>query len=152
MRILLDTNVLLRLEDLSHSQHSVARSAIDVLNAKGNDLVLVPQVVYEGWVVATRPSDVNGLGLDSVRVDQMISEWIEIFSLLRDERRIFRMWRELVLHYGVRGKNAHDVRLVAAMGRHRISDILTFNAADFVRFTSIRVWTPFDVVGGRVPA
>jgi predicted nucleic acid-binding protein len=101
MRILLDTNVLLRLEDLGHSQHSVVRSAIDMLMANGHELVLVPQVLCESWVVATRPCDVNGLGLDSARVDQMISEWIEFFTLLRDERRIFRLRRKLVLHYGV---------------------------------------------------
>jgi len=35
---------------------------------------------------------------------------------------------------GVMGKNAHDTRLVAAMLRHDIKSILTFNSADFKRF------------------
>lgn len=54
MKILLDTNVLLRLEDLDHGQHSQARSAIDILYANGHELVLVPQVIYECWVVTPR--------------------------------------------------------------------------------------------------
>ena len=151
MRILLDTNVLLRLEDLDHAQHSLARSAIDVLVANGHILVLVPQVLYEGWVVATRPADVNGLGLDAVRADQMTSEWMDIFTLLSDERRIFRFWRELVSRYEVQGKNAHDARLVAAMLRHGVAEILTFNSADFARFSEIRAFSPKEIAAGHLP-
>jgi len=49
MRILLDTNVLLRLDDTAHAQHVEAVSAMDELHASGHHLVLVPQVVYEYW-------------------------------------------------------------------------------------------------------
>lgn len=151
MRILLDTNVLLRLEDLDHVHHSVVRSAIDLLHANEHELVLVPQVLYESWVVATRPRTVNGLGLDSAQVDRMLSEWIELFTLLRDERKVFRFWRELVSSHDVCGKNAHDARLVAAMLRHGVSEILTINSSDFARFAAIRVWSPTDIVGGKLP-
>lgn len=97
----------------------------------------------------TRPRDVNGLGLEPTRVDQMISEWVELFSLLRDERQIFQFWRELVSQHDVRGKNAHDARLVAAMVRHGLTEILTFNTADFLRFPGIRCFSPSDVIDGR---
>ena len=50
MKVLLDANVLLRLEDFDHAQHSVARSAIDALDASGHELVLVPQVLYESSI------------------------------------------------------------------------------------------------------
>lgn len=150
MRILLDTNVLLRLEDLAHGLHSQARSAIDVLDANGHELVLVPQVLYECWVVATRPREVNGLGLESARVDQMISEWLDLFSLLRDERQIFQFWRELVSKHDVLGKNAHDARLVAAMKRHGVTEIITFNTSDFVRFPGLRCFSPADVIAGHL--
>jgi len=86
MRIVLDTNVLLRLEDAGHVQHSDALSAIDQLDASGHEMILVPQVLDEYWVVATRPAEVNGLGLDAAHVDQMISDWLDFFTLLRDER------------------------------------------------------------------
>lgn len=151
MKILLDTNVLLRLEDLDHPQHPIARSAIDALHANAHLLVLVPQVVYEGWVVATRPGDVNGLGLDPARADQMISEWIEIFTLLRDERRVFRFWRELVTLHNVQGERAHDARPVAAMMRHGVDAILTFNLADFGGFPVIRSFSPTDIAAGQLP-
>ena len=50
-------------------------------------------------------------------------------------------------------KTAHDARLVAAMERHRISFILTFNTSDFARYPNIQSLTPNDVVNGaRFPA
>jgi len=150
MRILLDTNVLLRLDDTAHSHHSEAVAAVDELDASGHQIVLVPQVIYEYWVVATRPADVNGLGLDTPRVDQNISEWLLVFTLLRDERRVFRFWRDIVNRFSVKGKNAHDARIAAAMQRHGLTHILTFNAGDFARFSGITAWTPSDVNAGTV--
>jgi predicted nucleic acid-binding protein len=48
------------------------------------------------------------------------------------------------------GKPAHDARLIAAMQRHGITVILTFNANDFSRYQSIRPISPRDVVAGQV--
>jgi len=56
-------------------------------------------------------------------------------------------WRELVMGYQVMGKSSHDARLVAAMQLHGLTDILTFNRADFVRYRQINVRTPGSVVG-----
>jgi predicted nucleic acid-binding protein len=106
---------------------------------------IVPQVVYEFWVVATRPREQNGLGLSIADADAAVEERTGVFRLLLDERGVFIRWKELVRRHEVRGKLAHDARLVAAMQRHGIESILTFNAADFQRFTSIKVITPTDV-------
>jgi predicted nucleic acid-binding protein len=45
---------------------------------------------------------------------------------------------------GVQGKQAHDARLVAAMKRHSINQILTFNTADFARYAEITAISPLD--------
>ncbi len=55
MRILLDTNVLLRIADKSHVMHQEAVDAVELLDERGHECVIVPQVIYEYWVVATRP-------------------------------------------------------------------------------------------------
>lgn len=52
----------------------------------------------------------------------------------------------LVKHYGSIGKQNHDARLVASMVAHSVPAILTFNAADFRRYTEIEVLTPAEVV------
>jgi predicted nucleic acid-binding protein len=149
MRVLVDTNVLCRLAEVDHIQHSVASLAVRKLHAAGEALCLVPQVIYEYWVVATRPVQENGLGMTPADADGAVDDWLATFDLLRDERRIFDPWRDLILRHQVMGKSAHDTRLVAAMHRHDIRNLLTFNVADFRRYANIDVFTPEDVLNGR---
>lgn len=152
MRILVDTNVVLRMADEGHPMHGEAFAAVDWLNANGHECVIVPQVLYEYWVVATRPSENNGLGMTTATTDLAISKWTTAFRLLLDERGVFTHWRDLVVGNDVKGKTAHDARLVAAMQRHGVTNLLSFNKPDFTRFTSIRVFTPAEVLAGQIPA
>ena len=61
------------------------------------------------------------------------------------------VWQALARNYDVKGKNAHDARLVAAMQRHGIGHLLTFNKPDFTRFAGVCVFTPAEVLAGQVP-
>jgi predicted nucleic acid-binding protein len=139
MRILLDTNVLCRLAERGHSHHAVAESAVTKLRKNQHELCLVPQVLYEYWVVVTRPIPENGLGMTPADVDRAIDFCLDQFTLLRDERGVFSLWRALVRQYDVKGKSAHDARLVAAMKRHGLERLLTFNVADFRRYEGIEL-------------
>jgi len=125
--------------------HKAARDAVAKLQRQGDDLVLVPQVIYEYWVVATRPLASNGLELTTSIASKAVDDFSSIFQLLRDERGIYPIWKELVFASGVMGKTAHDTRLVAAMLRHDIKSLLTFNSADFKRFAQIEAVQPRDV-------
>ena len=62
MSIVIDTNILLRSAEPSHAQHAVADHAVRILIAHNEILCVVPQVLYEFWVAATRPVPQNGLG------------------------------------------------------------------------------------------
>jgi predicted nucleic acid-binding protein len=146
MMVLLDTNILLRASDATHDQYSVARAAIDRIVAAGKQPRLVPQVLYEFWVVATRPSDHNGLGIMPAEVHAKVLQLRYGFELLPDVPAIFDTWFELVSRHSVRGKPSHDARLVAAMQVHGITQILTFNGGDFARYPGIMVMTPDEVV------
>jgi hypothetical protein len=106
---------------------------------------IVPQIVYEYWVVATRPLAENGLGLTIAEAEDDVSRIIGQFHLFRDERAILDRWRQLVVQYDVQGKTAHDARLVAAMHRHGALHLLTFNDAHFQRFPGITVVHPEKV-------
>ena len=70
---------------------------------------------------------------------------LDLATLFRDERRIFEQWRALVLHHETRGVKAHDTRLAAAMIRHGISHILTFNPSDFRRYEHVTALSPSEV-------
>ena len=65
MLTLVDTNVLLRAAEPTHSQHEVAVSALRALPKRGYKPCIVPQVLYEFWVVVTRPIEENGAPLSS---------------------------------------------------------------------------------------
>jgi predicted nucleic acid-binding protein len=142
MKVLLDTNILLRLSNPGDSQHALTKSALAMLESSGDEAVIVPQVLYEYWVVATRPLENNGFGLSPEIADQAVTKWTSLFRLLLDERGVFTHWRDLVKTNQVKGKTAHDARLVAAMIRHNVTRLLTFNWQDFARFTQIEVISP----------
>jgi predicted nucleic acid-binding protein len=127
-----------------------ARSALDHLERANRPVVIVPQVLYEYWVVATRPIVSNGFGLTTTEADQAISKWSSVYRLLLDERGVFTHWRDLVKRHEVKGKPAHDARLIAAMQRHGIRSILTFNKADFTRFSTVSAYTPAEIVAVNV--
>lgn len=55
MKVLLDTNVLLRMAVVSHPTHAEAVAAVYRIRQRGDQPAIVPQVLYEYWVVATPP-------------------------------------------------------------------------------------------------
>jgi hypothetical protein len=105
-------------------------------------------VLYESWVVATRPVEVNGLGMSPTAVGDSLRDLIDTYELHRDEGRVFDLWQQLVSTHAVKGKNAHDARIVAAMLCHGLTTLVTFNTPDFARFTGINVFSPTDVLNG----
>lgn len=143
MLILVDTNVLLRAVEPHHPQHGPAVAVLRASRRAGNDLCLVPQIHYEFWVVATRLIAQNGLGMTTAEAEAESEKMASpLFRLLRDERAIYDSWRELVGKYNILGKHAHDARLVAAMQRHGLTHLLTFNLADFQRFGGLVLLDP----------
>lgn len=142
MRVLVDTNILLRLAQPETEAAGFALDALDLLGKGGFRGCVVPQVIYEYWVVATRPLEQNGLDHRLSHVNRDLDRIQGMFLFLRDERAVFEHWHNLVSQHEVRGKNAHDARLVAAMHRHGVEHILTNNDRDFRRFTGITIHTP----------
>jgi predicted nucleic acid-binding protein len=140
--VLLDSNILLRLAQPIHPLHPVAQAAVAALRARDARLCIVPQTLYEFWVVATRPLAVNGLGM-TVSVSQAeVARLKRMFPLLPDLAGLFAEWERIVFSNQVSGRLAHDARLVAAMRTHGLTELLTFNGADFRRFPGVTVLDP----------
>lgn len=146
MSTLLDTNLLTRSAQPGHPLYQTAVDAVDTLRSQGELLHLVPQNFYEFWVVATRPAAQNGLGRSPAQAEAEITRLKGLFVLLDDTPAIFREWERLVTRYAVSGKNAHDARIVAALHVHGLTQLLTFNDADFRRYTTITTLTPSQVL------
>ena len=145
MRVLADTNILLRLLNPADSEYAVVRSAVDALAARGDRLCFVPQNLVEFWNVCTRHTGNNGFGLTGAETDARAKLIESQFLLLRDNGRIHAEWRRLVVAYSVAGVQVHDARLVAAMLAHNVPRLLTLNDRDFARYGGISVVHPRDV-------
>jgi predicted nucleic acid-binding protein len=143
--IALDTNLLLRLADPTSGQHSVAVAAVGKLWAAGESLVIFPQNVYEFWSTATRPPKSNGLGLTVPACLSELTRLRQSFPLFPDQPGLFDEWFTLVVRHQCSGKVSYDARIVAAMGTHAMTRLLTFNTADFARYPGLTVLDPATV-------
>jgi predicted nucleic acid-binding protein len=134
--ILVDTNLLTRITRSHDPQSGVARAAIQTLLRRGERLIVVPQNLYEFWVVATRPPGAppggrNGLGMTPAQAGHWLRFFQRRFTLLPDRPDLSSLWQALLEAHGITGFRAHDVRFVAAMQSYGITRLLTFNAGDF---------------------
>lgn len=145
MLILVDANILLYAADPASPFYSDSVRATNELRLRGDIPCIVPQSLYEFWVVATRPLAQRGLGLTPVRAQAELVTIKRFFPLLADTPAIYAEWERLVTQHSVSGKNGHDARYVAAMGIHGISHLLTDNKGDFKRFTNIIALSPSDI-------
>jgi predicted nucleic acid-binding protein len=151
MNVVLDTNILGRMAEPGHPQCQLALDASDALRQRGDIPCVLPQVLYEFWVVATRPVAQNGLGMTAVQAESELARIEGIFPVLPETPAVFTEWRRLVTTNQIIGKSAHDARLVAAMAVHQISHILTFNTGHFARFPGITALDPVVATKPPIP-
>ncbi len=147
--ILLDTNLLVRVTNSADPQCAVARAAVHNLLARREQLIVVPQNLYEFWAVATRmpglpPAGQNGLGMTIEQASQWLGFFQRRFTLLPDRDDLPARWHDLVRALAIRGFRSHDVRLVAAMKCYGMGRLLTFNGGDF-KDLSVTVIDPASV-------
>ena len=149
MAFLLDTSVVTRIAQPHQPQYSSVMDTLVTLRLRGESLFLVPQVLVEFWVVCTRPSSVNGLGLTVAEAIDEQRRLKRLCPVLADTASIYPEWERLIATYGVMGKQAHDARVVAAMLVHRVTHILTFNTRHFRRYHDITAVEP-EITGRQL--
>lgn len=142
---LLDTNVLLRSSDANSPLQSVADTSVAQLLSNNHQLFITSQSIIEFWVVATRPSNVNGFGWGVERTRTEIEQILNQFPQLQETPQIFSYWLSLVTRYQLQGKRVHDARLAAVMLAHNVTHLLTFNPADFRTINEIAVVDPQSI-------
>lgn len=145
-RYLLDTNIVLRFSNPSDAQHRLATEAVAALLMRSDACCLTAQVLIEFWVVATRPVDVNGLGWSVEQAHSVITQLIARFPVTEEIPQIFPIWLTLSAESQIKGKRAHDARIVAVMLASGISHVLTFNPTDFATIPGITVVHPHDIL------
>jgi predicted nucleic acid-binding protein len=118
--ILVETNIRLRIAQISHPHRQVALDALAKLTLSNQErFAIAPQSLYEMYVVCTRPANVNGFGMTAHRGAAEIVATRALFELLPETEHVYAAWEGLIAKYAIVGKRAHDVRLVALMIQHQ---------------------------------
>jgi predicted nucleic acid-binding protein len=145
MPYLANTNVLLRLLQRSDPGHGVVCSALRTLHQRGEQICFAPQNLVEFWRVCTRPISANGFGLTVAETNRRAAVIERLFTLLPDGPAVHAEWRRLVVAHAVLGVQVHDARLVALMRVHALTNLITFDVGDFVRYPDISAVRPQDI-------
>lgn len=146
MRVAIDTCVLLRTRDIRSPLHAVVKQVLQEIASSDIRTFVTPQVLAEYWAVATRPADQRGgLGLppDVVRTD--IRYFMELHEMAREPRNLFDIWLEILAVYSVSGKAVWDARLAAVLKANHTRYPVTFDPADFKRFSFLTPVLPQDL-------
>jgi predicted nucleic acid-binding protein len=133
-RVMLDTNVLLAATDEGRAEHRDALTVVNDWAAGHTDLCTSGQILREYLVVATRPTERNGLGLSLPDALGNVRAIRERTTLLAEDSKVADLLLGLLADVECRGKQVHDANLVATMLVHGIGTVVTMNLEDFARF------------------
>src|SRR5271169_4830142 len=142
MRVLVDTNILVRGAQPNHPLWSQSTHAVSKLIRQLDAVFFCSQNIAEFWNVATRPAELNGLGLSHEEVLREVSSIENLLTLLPDVPAIYAAWKQIVTDHRVQGVKVYDARLVAIMNVYAVESVLTFNTADFKRYSNITALHP----------
>jgi predicted nucleic acid-binding protein len=147
MPYLADTNILLRFISPSDPNHPLICSAIQALLQQGEQICYTSKNLAEFWNVCTRPNTSRGgFGLSIEETNRRAKIIESYFKFLPNNAAVHAKWRQLIVDLSVCGVQVHDTNLVAAMLVHSVTQILTFNTADFKRFPGITVVHPSEII------
>ena len=133
-RIFVDTNVFLAATDKDREGH---RKSVGFLNSGLNgevSLFICGQIIREYLVVATRPPENNGLGLDSNSAHENVNSFLEAVGLLDETRESINLLLEFVKTKRLKGKRIHDANILAVMKAHGVKRLCTRNPDHFKNF------------------
>ena len=130
-----DTNVLVYATATSAPFRDRARAAL-VRRAADEQLSVSRQILREYVAVMTRPQTWGrALSLAEAMTDAAVFE--RRFTVLEDGQLVWDQLMDLSRRYSFGGRQVHDANVVATMLAHGERRLLTFNEADFRRFTPL---------------
>ena len=144
--VLADTNVYLSATDRSRANHGDAWRFFQQCTAAGIHCAVTGQILREYLVVATRPVDVNGLGLSLDHALSNVSEFRGRIVYLEENEAVSRELAVLIRRHSITGKRVHDANIAAVLSVHRIPYLITANKDDFATFESLFLMTPEEAV------
>ena len=135
--ILLDANILVHSKQPASPHYQAITQMLTDFAENSEDLAVCQQVLYEYYVVATRPAAQNGYGISADDAIDQINDFKSAYTYINDPDNLLAEWQSIIVKYKTIGKTAHDARLVALMHAQSIDRIYTMNPGDFNRYADI---------------
>ena len=130
-----DTNVLVYSTAAGAPFHAQARAALARLASDG-PIAISRQILREYLAVTTRPQVwAKALTLTEAIADS--ASFSRRFTMLEDGLPVWERFILLSQQFSFGGRQVHDANIVATMLAHGETRLLTFNEADFRRFSSV---------------
>jgi predicted nucleic acid-binding protein len=136
-RVFVDSNVLLSATDRARATHTESQEFLAACvrgNLRG---FACGQVFREYALVATRPVEVNGLGVPAGQAASNIRSFLQAVQVLEETAESLQELLRLVDAHDLKGKRIHDANLVAVMRSHGLRAIKTWNPGDFHCFEGV---------------
>jgi predicted nucleic acid-binding protein len=137
--LFLDTNILLCATDSQRASHLPCLKLLEDGASGLLTLVVSGQVFREYLVVATRPTENNGLGLSPEEALHNVSEFKKTCLLVDENRATHQNLLQLIKKHQLRGKRIHDANIASTMLAHGISRLITLNPDDFALFSDLEM-------------
>jgi len=132
--VFVDTNVLLAATEPRRADHEAAKRVLDDWPKRGVRLCTSEQILREYLVVATRPVEVNGLGLNVANARENVAAIRARMRFLEETFSVFARLQALLGSVDCSGKQVHDANVVATALTHDVESLVTANVDDFLRF------------------
>ncbi len=142
--IFIDTNILIRATVATAPLHEKTREILNNLADSGAVFWISAQIIREYMVNMTRAqSYMQPVPVEHVL--EQIRQFRAMFEIAEETTSVLDKMLELVASVPLRGKQIHDINIIATMQVYGISQLLTYNAADFKSFSPfIRLIVPED--------
>lgn len=143
--IFLDTNVLLRANIRSAPDHTKILTRLQQLAKQGAELWVSQQVLREYLATVTRQQTFMTPLPPPIAV-RRIRYFRSRFKVAVDTPQVMDYLLQLAQEIPMAGKQIHDANIAATLLANGITQLITFNTADFVRFGKyLHIFTIDDV-------
>jgi predicted nucleic acid-binding protein len=129
-----DTNVLVYATRRVSAHHIAAERALSRLAREGSPLWISPQILREYLAAVTRPqATASALPIAVAIAD--VRRFRSAFQIAEERPSVLDHLLQILAAHRVNGRQVHDANIVATMRDCGVRRLLTFNIADFQRFT-----------------
>lgn len=131
--LFVDTNILIYANVKESPFHAQAQQCLQTAHQQGRAIWINRQIIREYLVTMTRPQAFPSV--NKATALQQVAFFTDAFHIADETAEVTRHLQELIERHKVGGKQIHDTNIVATMLTYGITNLMTHNVNDFLRFS-----------------